>query len=481
MRTAGKRGKEKGKVAEASRLSDLEGQRRDASATLPDLPYGWRISTVGEVAKCITGNTPPKDRPEYYGDLIPFVKPTQLDDRIVSDAPERLSNRGAHVARVIEAESVLVSCIGNLGKTAITGRTVAFNQQINAAIFHDGVEPKYGLYFFQSSSARHQLENLSSATTIAIVNKSKFQSIKIPIAPLPEQRRIVARIEELFSRLDAGVAALRQAKAQLQRYRQSVLAAAVTGELTREWREQHHDDEPASTLLERILDKRRENWSGTGKYMEPIGPETTELPSLPMNWTWATLPQLGDLNRGKSKHRPRNAEFLYGGPYPFVQTGDVRHANGTVRRHTQTYSEEGLKQSRLWPAGTLCITIAANIAESAILGYDACFPDSVVGFIPASPELDVRYYEFFMQTAREDLERYAPATAQKNINLKILSEVAVPLPPLAEQHQIVAEVEARTTAIDHLEAELDRQITRSRRLRQSALASAFAGNLIPNA
>jgi hypothetical protein len=195
---------------------------------------------------------------------MPFVKPTQLLDGAVSDAPEKLSEKGAKVARVLEPNSVLVSCIGNLGKTAINGRKVAFNQQINAAVFNEGVEPKYGFYFFQSSSARRQLENLSSATTIAIVNKSKFQSVKIPIAPLPEQRRIVARIEELFSRLDAGVAALRQAKAQLKRYRQSVLAAAVTGQLTQAWREQKVAE--ASRLSSQ--DHQRQDASATPRFTE---------------------------------------------------------------------------------------------------------------------------------------------------------------------------------------------------------------------
>lgn len=94
------------------------------------------MSTVGEVAKCIKGNTPPKYRPDYYRGLIPFVEPTQLNDKTVSDAPEKLSDKGAEVARVLDANSVLVSCIGNLEKTALAGRQVAFNQQINAAVFH---------------------------------------------------------------------------------------------------------------------------------------------------------------------------------------------------------------------------------------------------------------------------------------------------------------------------------------------------------
>ena len=232
-----------------------------------------------------------------------------------------------------------------------------------------------------------------------------MRKIPIPLPPLPEQHRIVAKIEELFTKLDAGKEELLQAKARLKRYHQSVLKAAMDGNLTEDWRKKHGSYiEPASVLLERILKERREKWGAEqleqmsakgkmpkddkwkNKYKEPPGPDTSKLPELPEGWVWVTLPQVGELNRGKSKHRPRNASFLYGGRYPFVQTGDIKQANGLIGHYNQTYSEEGLKQSRLWPASTLCITIAANIADTAILGFDACFPDSVVGFLP---EIDI--------------------------------------------------------------------------------------------
>src|SRR5262249_49415869 len=121
---------------------------------------------------------------------------------------------------------------------------------------------------------------------------------------------------------------------------------------------------------------------------------------LPEGWVGAHLSQLGELNRGKSRHRPRDANHLYGGPYPFIQTGDIARSGGRILTHRQTYSEAGLAQSRIWPGETVCITIAANIAESAILTYPACFPDSVVGFV-ADPEMcEPQYIEFFIRTAR---------------------------------------------------------------------------------
>ena len=162
-----------------------------------------------------------------------------------------------------------------------------------------------------------------------------------------------------------------------------------------------------------------------------------------------------------------------------MQTGDIRHANTFVRTYTQTYSEAGLAQSKLWPSGTLCITIAANIAETAILGFDGCFPDSIVGFLAASHGLSVRYVEFYLRTIRAHLEAYAPATAQKNINIETLSEVAICLPPTAEQEQIVADVDERLSKADAVESQIDANLKRSSRLRQSILKRAFEGNLVP--
>ena len=291
---------------------------------------------------------------------------------------------------------------------------------------------------------------------------------------------------------------MKQAQAQLKRYRQSVLKAAVEGELTKEWREAHKDElEPASVLLERILVERREKWEAEqlaqmeakgvtpkddtwkAKYKEPAKPDTSDLPELPDGWVWATLSQIGRLDRGRSKSRPRNDPRLYGGNHPLVQTGEVRHATGIIRHYNLTYNEKGLKQSRLWPKGTLCITIAANIADTALLGFDACFPDSIVGFLANPLHCNIYFVELFMRTAKEKLERYAPATAQKNINLHILTEVVLPLPPITEQEQIVAEVERCLSITDEVEKTITAELTRAERLRQSILKDAFSGKLVP--
>ncbi len=326
-----------------------------------------------------------------------------------------------------------------------------------------------------------------------------FDQIKvfpIHLPPIREQIRIGNTLDELFSDLDIGVAALERVRDKLKLYRASVLKAAVEGALTAEWRQQNPQTEPAGKLLKRILVARRRRWeedqlrkfeekgksppkNWEAKYKEPVSPDAADLPTLPEGWCWASLDQLGRLDRGRSKHRPRNAKFLYGGPYPFIQTGDVKGARQYLRNHSQTYSNAGLRQSRLWPEETLCITIAANIADTAILSYPACFPGSIVGVCFDESSVSVRYVELFIRTVRAQIDNYAPATAQKNINNAILRALAVALPPIDEQKKIVEIAENQLSTIDHLESELRAKTKTAQGLRQAILHRAFTGKLVP--
>ncbi len=156
----------------------------------------------------------------------------------------------------------------------------------------------------------------------------------------------------------------------------------------------------------------------------------------PKGWERKPLGTLGVLARGKSKHRPRNDPALLGGPHPLIQTGDVANADNFIRGYLQTYSDLGLKQSKLWPKGTLCITIAANIADTAVLDFDACFPDSVVGFTPGK-EATTEYIHFWLRSYQRILQERAPESAQKNINLEILNGLKVGIPPIEEQLKFV--------------------------------------------
>lgn len=172
------------------------------------------------------------------------------------------------------------------------------------------------------------------------------------------------------------------------------------------------------------------------RFIELFGDPVYNTKKLPTK----RLAELGSLDRGRSQHRPRNAPELLGGPYPLIQTGEVANAGLYITGYSNTYSELGLKQSKIWKAGTLCITIAANIAQTSILTFDACFPDSVVGFIPGD-SISAIYMHYWFGFFQKILEEQAPQVAQKNINLKILSDLSVVVPNQEQQKDFIAFVE----------------------------------------
>jgi type I restriction enzyme, S subunit len=350
------------------------------------------------------------------------------------------------------------------------------------------------------------------------MNQAKMNLIPVAVPPLEEQKRIVAKVGELMrlcdeleraqgerrmtrqrlnrAALDQLLAArdaaefqtrwqtvsdhfptLTAAPNQTAKLRQTVLQLAVQGKLTR----QDPQDEPAPILLRRICAERerlvKEKRIKRADPLPPINPDETPF-ALPSGWTWARFPELGEFGRGKSKHRPRNDPTLFsGGKYPLVQTGDVARANGVIKTYTGLYNERGLLQSRMWAAGTLCITIAANIADAAILGFNACFPDSVVGFVPSREIGNAEFFVYFMETAKHQLESFAPSTAQKNINLNILERLLIPLPPLEEQKRIVATVNRLMALCDDLEAGLRHAEEDGERLLRAAVRTLLTSPL----
>ena len=163
-----------------------------------------------------------------------------------------------------------------------------------------------------------------------------------------------------------------------------------------------------------------------------------------------TLDQLGSVSRGRSRHRPRDAEFLYGGPYPFVQTGDVKKAGLYLRDFDQTYSDAGLAQSKIWPIGTLCITVAANIAETSILDIEACFPDSVIGFIADPEKADARFVKYLFDAAlKMRFQSFTQGAAQDNLSQAKLLSIKFPVPEPVVQTEIAGILSAYDDLIEN--------------------------------
>ena len=200
------------------------------------------------------------------------------------------------------------------------------------------------------------------------------------------------------------------------------------------------------------------------RFVEMFGDPTART----SRWKMSPLVELGELSRGVSKARPRNSPDLLGGPYPLVQTGEVSNAGLWIESYNATYSEKGLAQSRMWRKGTLCITIAANIAQTGILTFDACFPDSVVGFIP-NDRTNAIFIHFWFSFFQSILESQAPQVAQKNINLKILSELRVIEPPVALQNAFAAFV----AEVDKSEFAVRKRLEKARQLYRAKLQEYF--------
>ncbi|KXO03072.1 hypothetical protein AYK81_28695 [Bacillus thuringiensis] len=314
----------------------------------------------------------------------------------------------------------------------------------------------------------------SGTTNRQYLDEKKFLNFEIQLPFLQEQVIFVERYKSIKGKFEEVSNELVTQQRNAQKLRGSILQEAIQGKLV----QQDENDEPASVLLEKIkVEKERLIKEKKIKKEKPL-PQILdeEKPfELPKGWEWVRFSDIGELARGKSKHRPRNDKRLFeNGIYPFIQTGDVSKSAVYIDSYKTMYSEFGLAQSRLWERGTLCITIAANIAETAILNIKACFPDSVVGFTPYAP-IPVEhnlYFYYVINTVKKRLEEFAPATAQKNINLSILNEVVIPLPPLKEQKRIIEKVNQLMLLCDELEANIEQSKQESEKLMKAVLQEA---------
>lgn len=443
-----------------------------------ELPKGWEWVRLGNLFNSIiSGGTPSKRNSSYWGGNIPWASVKDLGiEKFISNTKDYITESGLKSgSKLADKGDVLICTRMGLGKIAVTTTPIAFNQDLKGVKLTSSLDVE----FFINSYATIKIKG--TGTTVAGIKQEQLLAYIIGLPPLAEQQRIVAKVDELMALCDqlehqtedsitahktlveTLLATLTKSKnaeeltqnwnrisdhfetlftteESIDQLKQTILQLAVMGKLV----PQDPNDEPASILLEKIATEKarllKEKKIKKQKELPPI--DEGEKPfDLPVGWEWCRLPDIGELARGKSKHRPRNDVALYsGGNIPLVQTGDVARSNELIETYTALYNEVGLAQSRLWAKGTMCITIAANIADTGILGFDACFPDSVVGFCPYDQRLSVDYFMFFIKTAKNHLEKFAPSTAQKNINLEILGQLLVPCPPVEELNRIVVKV-----------------------------------------
>ena len=451
------------------------------------LPKGWVESNIRTISEIIRGVSYKKNEASssYSEHSIYILRGGNIQDgRIDFETDDNVYVK-SHLVNpkqyIQKDDVVIVGSTGSkklIGKAGIAGDKLA-NVSFGAFLMllrTYTVNSKYHSYFFQTAYYRNTISELAGGVNINNIRKEHLENLKFPLPPLAEQERIVAKLDKLFAQHEKIKKALDRIPQLLEAFRQKVLTQAVTGKLTEKWRE-GKDLEDAELFIEQVISDRNEHDRTLKRKI--VFESIAGSYEIPPKWSFSFLQNLGQFTRGKSKDRPRNDKKLFNGSYPFIQTGDVSNSKMYINEYKNTYSEFGLRQSRLFPKGTLCVTIAANIAETAILNFDSCFPDSVVGYIPYKNLYSSEFAMYFINTIRKQLEHFAPATAQKNINMAILTEIPFPVPPLQEQQEIVRRVESLFAKADTIEERYQALKAKIARLPQAILHKAFKGELVP--
>lgn len=377
---------------------------------------------LGSVARVIAGQSPEGKFYNDKGEGLPFYQgKKEFGERHIGPP----TTWTAEVTKVAEPGDILMSVRAPVGPVNFTQERICIGRGLAAIRANSEISPDF--IFYQLLSKQDEIAGTEGAV-FASINRAGIESVQIVVPSMAEQHRIVAILDEAFE----GIAT---AKASAEKNLQN-----------------------ARELFDNQLLALLHDTEG--------------------NWARKTLKEVSiDFGRGKSKHRPRNDPKLYGGPYPFIQTGDVRGSDHLITEYSQTYSEAGLAQSKLWPRGTLCITIAANIAETGVLDFDACFPDSVIGVVVNETQTTSKYLEYMLHTVKADLKAKGKGSAQDNINLGTFENERFPFPDLPSQRRIVDQLDELSTEVQRLEDAYQRKLSALDELKKSLLHQAFSGQL----
>ncbi|MGC2239082.1 MAG: restriction endonuclease subunit S [Pyrinomonadaceae bacterium] len=472
------------------------------------LPKGWVLTTLSEVINFTNGFAFKSSDYKTAGVKIVRIGDIQNNSLNTSEmncVGENLFENLDKKFRVEPNDLVIAMSGATTGKLGFNKTTekLLLNQRVGKFEFFL-VSSKYAFYYLSTKIQ----ENLSISLGSAIPNLSTEQinNISFPLPPLAEQERIVLKIEELFTKLDAGVSELKQAQAQLKRYRQSILKSAVTGELTRDWRKANQT-EPAEILLKLILKERREKWEADQlkkfaeagktpknadwkkKYKEPASPSTENLPELPKGWTWASIDELASFEPNSITDGPFGSNLKTS---HYTDSGErvIRLKNIGDGYFIDAKAYISLEHSNFLRKHQ----IKANDLAIATLGERlprACIIPEFVGqaivkadCIKFSSNLNAvlpKYVNFALnaENTRNRVTESVHGVGRPRLNLGEVREIALPLPPLAEQEKIVEEVERLLSVADAVEKTLAESLKQAERLRQSILQKAFTGKLVP--
>lgn len=474
------------------------------------LPKSWIWTRIGEIADVVGGGTPPTSNPANFDGEIPWITPADLSGYVakhISAGARNITQQGyeASGAKWLPKGSVLFSSRAPIGYVAIASAAVTTNQGFKSFVPPAGVESDYLYYWLRS--AKRIAEELASGTTFKEISGARAGLIPVPLAPAAEQTRIVTKLEELLSDLDAGVAELKAAQKRLQQYRQSLLKAAVEGALTADWREAQRQQgtatETGAQLLARTLTERRARWEAKQlakfkeqrkappkdwqkKYPEPVQPDTTDLPELPEGWVWASLDMLGEIASGVAKgtkrdgnvsvrevHYLRVANVQRG----YLDLSEVKTILATERdieeltlRNGDVLFNEGGDRDKLGRGWVWHNEVAECIHQNHVFRMRPYSPD-------LRPELVSHHGNTFgklwFQTAGKQTTNLA------SINMSMLRSFPVPVAPADEQKEVLAQMQIRVDSLDRQEDATDLAMKQATAQRLNIFRAAFAGELVP--
>jgi len=488
---------------------------------LPPIPSSWCWATPRELASQdgnalaigpFGSNLKVSD---YQSDGVPLVFVRNIRSTTFGGSSTRFvsaSKACELAAHSVDAGDILVTKMGDPPGDAcaypegepraiITADCIKFRLHIRLGV------PRFFVHAINSLIGRRQIALITKGVAQQKVSLGRFVQLRLPVPPLNEQCRIVAKIEELYSDLDAGVEALERIRANLKRYRAAILKAAVEGKLTEEWRAEHPKTEPASKLLERILAGRRRKWEEDQlsmfaaadktppkgwqkRYVESYVSDASGLPELPQGWCWASVDQLASplprsIQSGPFGSNLLHSEFQDNGVLAIGIDNVLDGAFSLGRQHRISASKfSDLIKYEARPLDVL-ITVMATVGRCCVVPED-CEPAIITKHVYRVTSDQQLVNSYFLQLCfsggsevRNQIRGNVRGQTRPGINGVILRAVAIPLPHLAEQQQIIAEVEQRLSIIGAAQAQVDANLKRASRLRQSILERAFEGRLVP--
>ena len=454
-----------------------------------DLPAQWKWTQLGEICKTTSGGTPSRKYDEYFKGNIPWVKSGELPDGPVNEVEEYITNEAIKnsSAKVFPEGTLLIALYGaTVGKLGILNRDAATNQAVCAIFPNEDLCVKYLFWYLRF--VRSDLVAQAIGGAQPNISQGILRTLPIPIAPFDQQKRIVAEVEKQLSRLDEAVANLRRVKANLKRYKAAILKAAVEGHLVETEaelaRREDRSYKTGAQLLQSILETRIRQWKGNGKDKEPATADKINLKELPEGWVWATVSQLlvePIVNGLSIKESAFSTEvralrlsamsekgFDYS-DHRFLPT-KLDHVADIIIREGDVFVSRG--------NGSLHLVCRSTVAQSP--PFDVIFPDTMMRLRLAEPIRVTAWFQTIWSgtAVRRQIERRVKTTAGiYKISQPELAAITIPLPPFAEQHRIVSEVERRLSILGEVEAQVVANLKRAASLRKSVLASAFNGSL----